>query len=321
MLSPYKKDATLLPTYDPRLSSESAAVPLDDGTQPLHDGIHRRPSVMDVNNKKLQRKQLQMLAISLFFDIALPVILYYTLKSHVSTLAALLISSAPPAINCIIKFCIYRRVDPIGLLIIFGFVLSAILSVIDGNPRLLLLRDSFVTGFTGIIFIGSLIPIKIRTFEIRPLTYGVSAQMLAAAPNIKYFVQGKPIEQSRAEFCWQWSRNYRWGMRMTTTVWGVALLLEFTLRLIFYFSSMTVDQLVMWGNIVLGCTLGTAGLITVILSHVVRKRTTEEVVMVKAQLEKDHEEWEASHLIPQQQQQQQQQQQHAVTGDIPRETV
>ncbi|KAF8974938.1 hypothetical protein BGZ52_009426, partial [Haplosporangium bisporale] len=191
----YKKDATLLPTYDPRLSSESA-VHLNDGSHPLQDGIHRHPSVVDVNNKKLQRKQWRMLAISMFFDIVLPVILYYTLKSHISVLAALLISSAPPAINCIVKFYIYRKVDPIGVLIIIGFVLSAILSVIDGNPRLLLLRDSFVTGITGLIFIGSLIPIKIRTFQNRPLTYGVSAQMMAAAPNIQYFVQGKLVEQS-----------------------------------------------------------------------------------------------------------------------------
>jgi len=231
-----------------------------------------------------------------------------------STLAALLISSAPPAINCVFKFFFYRRVDPIGLLIIFGFVLSAVLSIIDGEPRLLILRDSFVTGISGLIFMVSLIPIKIGKFEVKPLTAGVSAQMMVAAPKIQYFVQGQLIEQTRSDFCWQWSHQYRRGMRASTAVWGVALLLEFTLRLIFYFSAMTVDQLVMWGNIVLGCTLGTAGLLTFIISHFVRKWTGEEIVQVRAQLDRDHEEWENAHnrrqeLHQQQQQQQEQQQQ------------
>ncbi|KAF9307979.1 hypothetical protein BG003_011796 [Podila horticola] len=282
---------------------------LDDGSQPLQDGVRRRQSVMDVNDKALQRKQWRVLAISMFIDVVLPVILYYTLKSHISALAALLISSAPPAINCAAKFFVYRRVDPIGLLIIFGFVLSAILSFIDGNPRLLLLRDSFVTGASGLIFLASLIPIKIGKFQVKPLTYGVSAQMMTASPSIQYFVEGNLVERSLSEFCWQWSRRYRRGMRAMTAVWGIALLLEFTLRLIFYFSSMTLDQLVMWGNIVLVCTLGTAGLFTIASSHFVRKWTTEDVTLAKAQLERDHEYWEAAHSRQRQQQQQEQQQQ------------
>ncbi|KAF9940261.1 hypothetical protein BGZ67_008028 [Mortierella alpina] len=313
-----KTDSSHLPTCNPRLSNESANESLDSGSQPLQNGVSHRQSVMDANNKALQRKQWRVLAISMFIDVALPVILYYILRSHMSTLAALLISSAPPAINCVAKLFFYRRVDPIGLLIIFGFVLSAILSVIDGNPRLLLLRDSFVTCASGLIFLASLVPIKIGKFQVRPLTYGVSAQMLTASPSMQYFVEGNLVEQSLPEFCWQWSRRYRRGMHAMTAVWGIALLLEFTLRLIFYLSSMTLDQLVMWGNIVLVCTLGAAGLFTIASSHFVRKWTREDVVFAKAQLEKDHEDWEAAHS-PQQQEQQPQQQHHhqQSVGDFP----
>ena len=71
-----KKDSTLLPTYDHRVSSESVTMPLNETSQPLQDGVRRRSSVMDVSNKALQRKQWRMLAISMFFDIVLPVILY-----------------------------------------------------------------------------------------------------------------------------------------------------------------------------------------------------------------------------------------------------
>ncbi|KAF9900450.1 hypothetical protein EC991_007328 [Linnemannia zychae] len=304
-----RRDSSLLPTCNPRLSTESSNMFLDNGSQPLQDGVCRHESVKDVNNKALQRKQWTVLAISMFFDIVLPIILYYTLKSHMSAIAALLISSAPPAISCVTKFVFYRKVDPIGLLIIFGFVLSAILSVIDGNPRLLLLRDSLVTCASGLIFLASLIPIKIGKFQVKPLTYGVSAQMMAASPSIQYFVEGNLVEQTQSEFCWQWSHRYRRGMRTMTAVWGIALLLEFTLRLIFYFSSMSLDHLVMLGNIVLICTLGTAGLFTIALSHYVRKWTTEDVTLAKAQLERDHEYWEAAQPGQRQQQQREEQQQ------------
>ncbi|KAG0209713.1 hypothetical protein BGX28_010007 [Mortierella sp. GBA30] len=299
-----KKDEALLPTFDPRLSSDSSFVPLDNGAQPLHDVVQRsgtQASVIDVNNKALQRKQWIMLLISMFFDIVLPIILYYSLKNHMSTLAALLISSAPPAIMVPIKIILYRRVDPIGLLIIFGFILSAVLSVIDGNPRLILLRDSFVTCATGIIFLASLLPITIGKFQFRPLTFGVSAQMMQTAPRIRYLLEGQTIEENRAEFCWKYSHQFRNGMRATTLVWGIALLIEFALRLVFYFSSMTVDQLVLYGNVVLGATLGTAIVFTMIMSRVIRKRTSKEVVGIKEQLQKDHEEWEAAHLLGQQQ--------------------
>lgn len=71
-----RKDSSLLPSYNPRLSTELANMPLDNGSQPLQDGLRRRQSVMDVNNKALQRKQWKVLAISMFFDVVLPVILY-----------------------------------------------------------------------------------------------------------------------------------------------------------------------------------------------------------------------------------------------------
>lgn len=76
-----KKESTLLPTTDPRLSSESVTVPLNDSSaNPLHDGIRRQPSVVDVENKAAKRKQMKMLAISMFLDILLPVILYVRIK-------------------------------------------------------------------------------------------------------------------------------------------------------------------------------------------------------------------------------------------------
>jgi hypothetical protein len=200
-------------------------------------------------------------------------------------LAALLISSAPPAIMVVFKIIYYRKIDPLGLLIIFGFVLSAVISLVDANPRVLLLRESIVTSATGALFLLSLIPIKIGKLQVMPMTYGVTAQMMAAAPTIRYMKNGEMIEQSRTEFCWEWSKTFRFGMRLMTALWGCILLLEFMAKVIMYFSPLTVDQIVLYGNIILGCTLGTMGLFTVGYSRYLRKRTIKEVHEIRLRLE------------------------------------
>lgn len=103
----------------------------------------------------------------------------------------MLISSAPPAALVVFKILYYRTVDPLGVIIVFGFVLSAIISVIDGNPRVLLLRESIVTGATGLIFLIALIPFKIGKIQLKPLIYGVTEQMMSILPPVEYVYKGE----------------------------------------------------------------------------------------------------------------------------------
>lgn len=175
------------------------------------------------------------------------------------------------------KFIIYRQFDPLGLIIVFGFVLSAILSVVDGNPRILILKDSIVSSATGAIFLLSLLPIRLGKYNLRPLTYGISAEMMSAAPKVQYVKDGEAIEQTPTQFSWEHVKLFRNGMRMLTAMWGVVLLLEFVARLIMYFSTLTIDQLVLYSNVVLGVLLGTMGVFTIIYSHRLRTKTRKEV--------------------------------------------
>lgn len=219
----------------------------------------------------------------------------YILKNYLSIIAALLISSAPPAISVVVKAIIFRRVDPLGIIIIFGFAISAIISVINGDPRVLLLRESVVTAATGVLFLLSLIPFKIGRFQNRPLNYGVAAQMLAVTPPIQYFRYGEMVEKTRAEFCWEFSPIFRKSMYVGTLVWGLALEAEFAAKLIMYFSSITIDQFVLYGNIVMGAVLGSATLFTVFHSRHTRKQVGLQMEDIKRQLDEDAHEYQAEH--------------------------
>jgi hypothetical protein len=210
-----------------------------------------------------------------------------------SIIAALLISSAPPAISVIVKLIIFRRFDPLGCIIIFGFAISAIISVIDGDPRVLLLRESIVTAATGALFLLSLIPIKIGRWRNRPLTYGVTAQMLAVAPPVRYFRYGEMVEKSRAEFSWEFSKVFRRAMYVGSFLWGIALELEFGGKVIMYFSSLTIDQFVLYGNIVMAAILGGMTVFTIFHARRMRKKVGEEMVDIKRRLEADAREYQA----------------------------
>lgn len=193
------------------------------------------------------------------------------------------------------KIIYYRKVDPLGIIIVFGFALSAIISVVDGDPRVLLLRESIVTAATGALFLITLIPLKVGKIELRPLTYGITAQMTAAAPAVRYLRYGEWIEVSRSEFSWQYSKKFRFGMRLGTFLWGICLLLEFTAKLIMYFSPITIDQFVLYSNVVLGVVLGGMGIFTMFHAAWLKKQVEKEMIDIKAQLARDAAEFEAEH--------------------------
>jgi hypothetical protein len=183
------------------------------------------------------------------------------------------------------KFIIYRQFDPLGLVMIFGFVLSAALSVIDANPRILMLKDSIVSSATGLIFLCSLIPISIGKYQLRPITYGISAEMMSASPKIHYIKNGEAIEQTPTQFSWEHIQGFRNGMRLLTAMWGTVLMLEFIARLIMYFSTLTIDQLVLYSNVVLGCLLGLMGAFTLVYSQFLRRRTAKAARELLARFE------------------------------------
>ncbi|CAO3671450.1 unnamed protein product [Umbelopsis ramanniana] len=242
-----------------------------------------------VRDKRAQRQQFIFLGITFFVDVGMPIILYYSLRNSVSQLAALLISSVPPAAMSIFKIIWYRSVDPLGLVIIFGFVISAVISIIDGNPRVLLLRESIVTCATGALFLLSMIPFRIGKWSNKPLVYGVSKQMMSLLPPVKYVYQGEVVEESRLEFCWRWSPVFKRGMLVLNAAWGVLLILEFVAKLIMYFSSLTVDQMVLYGNIILGVTLGTMGVFNGVYGRIIRIRSIAECKVVQKRLEEEAE--------------------------------
>lgn len=78
-------------------------------------------------------KFIRPLATMLFFDVGIPLAIYYILKIWLSVVIALVLSGIPPLIRVIYVFWKTRKVEVLGCIIIVSFVLSAVLTLISGK--------------------------------------------------------------------------------------------------------------------------------------------------------------------------------------------
>jgi len=163
-----------------------------------------------VNSTRLRR--LVMIAV---FDIAGPLVAYNLLRSAgFSTVSALVLSGVLPAVGVIIGIIQHRRVDAVGVLVLAGIAVGAILGLVSHNAKLVLDEGSVPTAVFGLICLGSLATPK-------PLIYRLAMEFVG------------PDSQQGREFTdlWQY-QEFRHVFRIMTTVWGAAYLVEAAARVV-----------------------------------------------------------------------------------------
>ncbi|KAI9028129.1 hypothetical protein CLU79DRAFT_737900 [Phycomyces nitens] len=200
--------------------------------------------------------QLLSLSIVLTINVGLPLLIYYVLKMYVSILIALVLSGIPPLLSVLVTFYRKRRVDVLGVIFVVSFIVSAILTLISGDARYALLRDSVTTALVGFMFLVTLIPLHTRWLTIRPLTYLITHQMTSEMPPMTWTdKQGEEHSQAYMEWCWDHFHWFRANSYITTSLWAFFLMGEFVARVIMVKSTLTVDQIVLYGNIILICVI------------------------------------------------------------------
>jgi intracellular septation protein A len=157
-------------------------------------------------------------ALDFLVNLGGPFLVYQLAVGHMSETAALMLSSAPPILWSIGQLIWSRKLDALSLLVITGIALSLIATLLGGSPRLLLVRESFITGLFGLIFLGSLLFPKPLMFHIVKTTVtkqGMSEEVFASRWSIP---------------------GFRFTFYLMTTVWGAGLLVEATLKIILAFT-------------------------------------------------------------------------------------
>jgi hypothetical protein len=159
--------------------------------------------------------RLRSIAMIAIFDIGGPLVAYHLLQSNgVGTVPALVLSGVLPAVGVIIGIIRHRRVDAVGVLVLAGIVVGAVLGLVSHNPKLVLDEGSVSTGVFGLICLGSLATDK-------PMMYRFALEFM-----------GPDTERGREFADLRQYKEFRRAFVVITVVWGAAYLVEAAARVV-----------------------------------------------------------------------------------------
>ncbi|MFF4542332.1 VC0807 family protein [Streptomyces aureus] len=171
----------------------------------------------------------------LIMDVAVPVGSYYLLKNGfgMSTMAALGWSSVVPAVRTVWGVVKERRFNALAALILFVNVVGLALSLVAGDPRLMLAKDSGVSSAIGI---GILVSVKLG----RPMmTQGMKP----------FLVKGDAARAAAWDRLVAGSEAFRTAERTFSLVWGTVLLTECIAKAVGAYT-LPIDTMVWLGTVV-----------------------------------------------------------------------
>jgi hypothetical protein len=160
------------------------------------------------------RMDVRGLLPSLVVNGAAPFLAYQVLTGNgVTATTALTISAVFPVIGTAWGFARSRQADIIGLVSLAFIVVGVATSVISGDPRFILIKESLLTGVFGLVCLGSLL-------LPRPLMFYFGRQFSSA---------GDPARAAAFEGLWQYPQ-FRAVNRNMTVAWGIGYVCEAAVR-------------------------------------------------------------------------------------------
>lgn len=145
----------------------------------------------------------------------MPLTVYYVIRSHVSSdQRALIIAGVFPAVWVALQWLRSRRLDPIGAIVLFGFIAGVAASeLLGGSAFVLKVRDSAVTAMFGVACLLSLL-------APRPLMFHIGKAMSAG---------GDPRLRAAYDALWEVGGARR-VYAILTICWGVGMIAEAGVR-------------------------------------------------------------------------------------------
>ncbi|MCP9801934.1 VC0807 family protein [Synechococcus sp. RedBA-s] len=173
---------------------------------------------------------LRHLIPSLVIDGLLPAASYIILTKYlqdISQVTALGIGAIFPAANGIVGIIRRRQFDMIGTIVLTGIGVSILAAAIGGDPKVMLIRESMVTGVLGIVCLLSLL-------APRPILFYVGRQFNTSHNSMTFEAYNAIWDNTETQILF----------RVITLAWGLGWVGEFVLRVIMV-STLSPPQVLM----------------------------------------------------------------------------
>lgn len=205
--------------------------------------------------RKFLWASIRALLPTLAFDVIGTMAVYYLLLPHFGSTSIwpILGASLVPVISNVFNFVRRHSFDVVGIIVLIGLLVGVVPAIFGGSQRLLLVRESFVTGLLGVVLLVSAI-------RHRPLAYHVIREFLTA---------NEALPHERWDVLWRCG-YFRHTIRGITIGWGALLLGEFVLRA-FMALRMNIAFVLGAGPLFITILLLLGGLVTAFwLAHAIR---------------------------------------------------
>lgn len=245
--------------------------------------------------------------ITILVDLILPLVLYFSLQKRLKSTYALSIAGIPPLIMVIIKAILSRTFDALGFIVFIAFLISAIVAILTHNPIVLVLEKSVVTGILSIIFGFTLIPLRCShyCFRMRPLAYyfyqdlvpikrnevGLPDNLFQEEPeafhrqNDDEVAVIKQSDKKEVAQVYEWfytnCSSFRSTCYIITSIWSTGFLVEFLGRLTLILLHLSINNIVIYGQIILSSITVVMILLTIICIVKEREQTLKFIELWK----------------------------------------
>ncbi|MCI2417450.1 hypothetical protein MOQ72_08435 [Saccharopolyspora sp. K220] len=172
-------------------------------------------------------------------DIGLPIVAYWACRSAfgLSEEVSLAVGGVVAVGRALFVAVARRRFNGLAAFLAAGMVVSLLLTLVTGNPRLMLAKESVDLGLLGLLALGSCL-------VGRPLMYALMRRLNVA----------DEAKLARWDHLWQTAPPFRRVFVTLTAVWGSGLLFVSIVRIPLIYSlsvdAMTiVSPVLQWGTI------------------------------------------------------------------------
>ncbi|MEU6681176.1 VC0807 family protein [Streptomyces sp. NPDC046925] len=199
----------------------------------------------------------------LVLDAAVPTASYYLLSKGfgMGTMAALAWSSVVPAGRTLWSVVKDRRVNGLAALILAANVVGLLLSLVAGDPRLMLAKDSGITATIGIAVLVSV----------------AGGRPLMTAGLKPWVTKGNPVRTAVWERLIAERGRFARMERMFSVFWGVALFGEAALRAVGAYT-LPIDTMVWLGGVIAAVTITATVMVSgALVVDPMEKKVTKEV--------------------------------------------
>lgn len=147
-------------------------------------------------------------------EVVLPLALFHALRAAgVGQWLSLLLSGAAPLLLLAHRLLTQRRADLLMVFTLSILLCGTVIGLLTGDPRLLLARESYLTGLVGLWILATV-------WTSRPLIYRATLTLMPEDDAASW------------RHSWQHDAAFRRVIRLMTLAWGVAFLIDAAARVV-----------------------------------------------------------------------------------------